>query len=54
MNWFGNVSGHDTLENTILRGRVKGTRKRGRSKRNWIYDVHEWTGISTRCNEIPL
>ena len=27
MSWFGHVSRHDTLENTILQGRVEGTGK---------------------------
>ena len=39
MSWFGNVSRHDTLANTILQGRVEGIRKRGRPKRNCMDDV---------------
>ena len=27
MSWFGHVSRNDTLVNTILQGRVEGTRK---------------------------
>ena len=34
MAWFGHMSRHDTLTNTILQGRVEGIRKRGRTKRN--------------------
>ena len=47
ISWFGHMSRHDTLENTILQGRVEGTRKKGRPKRNSIYDGH-CTGIYTR------
>ena len=42
------ISWFDTLANTILQGRVEGSRKRGRPKRNWMDDVYEWTGMSTR------
>ena len=56
MRWFGHLSRHETLANTILQGRVEGTRIIGRPKRSWIYpciypsyiyDVYEWTGMST-------
>ena len=29
MSWFGHVSRHDILANTILQGRVESSRKRG-------------------------
>ena len=50
MRFFGHVSRHGTLENTILQNRVEDIRKRGRPKRNWMDDVYEWTGISTRSS----
>ena len=36
ISWFVHVSRHDTLANTILQGRVEGSRKRGRpTKIGW-------------------
>ena len=37
-----------TLANTIIQGHDEGKRKICRPKRNWIYDVNEWIGMSTR------
>ena len=47
ISWFGHVSTHETLPNTIIQGRVEGTRKIGRPKRTWMDDVYEWTGMYT-------
>ena len=42
------MSRHETLTNTVLQGRVEDIRKRGRLKRNWIFDyVYEMTSMST-------
>ena len=46
-SWFGHMSRHDILTNTILQGRVKGIRKIGHPIMNWMDDVYEWTGMST-------
>ena len=51
ISWFkpiDNVSRHDTLSNTTLQGSIGGTKKIGRPKRNWMEDVYERIGISTR------
>ena len=42
------LSRHDILTNTILQGGVEDIRKIGRPKMNWMDDVYEWTGMSTR------
>ena len=43
------------LAKTILQGRVKGKRKKGRHKKNWEDNIKEWTGMdfasSTRAAE---
>ena len=41
ISWLDHESRHDTLATTNLQGRVEGTRKRGRPKRNWLDDVYE-------------
>ena len=51
ISWFGHIwtymSRYDILPNTILQGHVEGIRKRGNLTINWMYDVYEWTGMST-------
>ena len=47
IRWFGHMSRHDILTNTILQDRFEGIRKRGGPTRNWMDDVYEWTGMST-------
>ena len=42
---FGHVSRSCGLAKTILQGRVKGQRKRGRQKKRWEDNIKEWTGI---------
>ena len=41
---FGHVSRSSGLEKTILKGSVKGKRKRGRQKKRWEDNIKEWTG----------
>ena len=33
------------MAKTILQGTVKGTRRRGRQKKRWEYNIKEWTGM---------
>ena len=55
LRWFGHVSRSSGLAKTILRGTVKGKRKRGRQKKRWEDNIKEWTGMdlasSTRAAE---
>ena len=39
ISWFGHMSRHDILKNTILQGRFEGIRKRGRPAINWMDDA---------------
>ena len=54
LRWFGHVARSSGLAKTILKGTVKGKRKRGRQKR-WKDNIKEWTGMdfasSTRAAE---
>ena len=43
LRWFGHIS--SGLAKTILRGTVKGKRKRGRQKKRWEDNIKEWTGM---------
>ena len=43
LKWFGHVSRHDNLFKTIMQGSVEGTRKKGRPKSQWIYNIVKWT-----------
>ena len=55
LRWFGHVSRSSGLAKSILQGRVKGKRKRGRQKKRWVDNINEWTGMdfanSTRAAE---
>ena len=42
--WFGPVTRHDSLAKTIMQGFVEGTRRKGRSRKDWIENIFEWTG----------
>ena len=55
LRWFGHVSRSSYVAKTILQGKVKGKRKRGRQKKGWEDNIKEWTGMdlasSTRAAE---
>ena len=42
---FGNVSMSSGLAKTILQGKLKRKRRRGRQKNAWEDNIKEWTGI---------
>ena len=39
LKWFGHSSRHNSITKTNLQGMVEGSRKRGRPKRKYIYDI---------------
>ena len=45
LQWYGRVSHSSGLAKTILRGTVKGGRRRGRQKQKWEDNIKEWTGL---------
>ena len=44
LSYFGHIARHDSLQKTVLTGRVDGKRGRGRSRRQWYDEIKEWTG----------
>ena len=50
LQWYGHVSRSSGLATTILRGTVKGERRRGRQKKRLEDNIREWTGLEfTKC-----
>ena len=43
--WYGKISSFCSMAKTILQGKVKKARRRGRQKKGWEYSIKEWTGI---------
>ena len=42
LRWYGHISRSSGMAKTLLQGRVKGARRRGRQKKRW---VTEWAGM---------
>ena len=42
LSYFGHMKRHNTLERTILEGKVEGKRSRGKPRRRWQDDIREW------------
>ena len=51
LKWYGHVSRSSGLAKTILQGTVKGGRRRGRQRKRWEDNIHEWTGLRL-CNTL--
>ena len=45
LQWYGHVSRSSGLAKTMLRGRVKGGRRKGRLRKRWEDNTREWTGL---------
>ena len=45
LQWYGHVSRPSGLAKTILKGTVKGGRRRGRQRKRWEDNIREWTGL---------
>ena len=43
LQWYGHVSRSSSLAKTILRGTVKGGRRRGRQRKRREDNIREWT-----------
>ena len=46
LSYFGHMKRHNTLERTILEGKVEGKRSRGKPRRRWQDDIQEWMQMS--------
>jgi hypothetical protein len=44
--WYGHVTRHDSLSNTILQWTVNGSRRRSKQRKTSIDNIKEWTGLS--------
>ena len=45
LEWFGNVTRHDSLSKTILQGTSEDGRRRGGQKKCWMDNTKEWTSL---------
>ena len=43
--WFGHVTLHDSLSNTILHGTMEGGRRRGGQRKCRMDNIKEWTSL---------
>ena len=48
MSYFGHIKRHDSLEKTILEGKLEGKRKRGKPRRAWTDDIRIWLEMSIK------
>ena len=46
LSYFGHVKRHDTIEKTVLEGKLEGKRSRGKPRRGWADDISHWLGMS--------
>ena len=45
LQWYGHVSRSSGLAKTILKGTVKGGRRRGGQRKRWEDNIREWAGL---------
>ena len=45
LRWYDHISRSFCMAKTILRGRVKGARRRVRQNKRWEDNINEWTGM---------
>ena len=50
LSYFGHIARHDSLQKTVLTGRIDGRRGRGRPRHQWYDDIKEWTGNQRYTN----
>ena len=50
MSYFSHIVRHDSLQKTVLKGRIDGRRGRGRPRRQWYKNIKEWTGNQLYTN----
>ena len=45
LKWYGHILSASDMTKTILQGTVKGTRGRGRQRKNWEDNIKDLTGL---------
>ena len=45
LSYFGHIKRHNTIEKTIMEGKVEGKRSRGRPRRQWKDDIVSWLQV---------
>ena len=50
LSYFGHIARHDSLQKTVLTGRIDGRRGRGRARCQWHDEIKEWTGNQLYTN----
>jgi hypothetical protein len=49
----GHIMRHDTIQRTLLEGKVEGKRARGRQRLTWFDNIKDWTGRSySECSRL--
>ena len=47
LQYFGHLMGRtDSLEKTLMQGRIEGGRRRGRQRMRWLYGITDWMDMS--------
>ena len=46
LQYFGHMIRSDRMQKTLIEGKVKEKRQRGRPRRTWLTDIKEWTGAN--------
>ena len=50
LSFIGHIARHDSLQKTVLTGRIDGSRGRGRHRYQWYDGIKEWTGHQLYTN----
>ena len=48
LSYFGHIVRHESIQKTVLEGRMEGRRGRGRPRRQWVDDIKDWSGKQLR------
>ena len=46
LSYFGHVTRHNCLQNTIIQGKIDGKRKKGKPATSWLDEIKQLTGTS--------
>ena len=46
IQYFCHIIRNDRIQKTLIEGKVKESRQKGRPRRTWLTDIKEWTGAN--------